>query len=262
MFSLSREQILEETREQGYFYRRNIDMSRQDFLDFCNYVGTSWTIDVHAIHKESWSEDQIINWSNKTAFKGKSIPFHADNPYHPDYKLPLRLFYAKKIPHPDSDVVWFLNITKWFEDQDEETKNYFRSLKVLTQDYKGGWQPFWSSLVKKHPITGKESFYWGAMCLQTDVFGMISDEGLEFPHFSYTMAIQKSTREIVSDEEISSWFKTMMNDKYLYGHNWNEKDVLIMDNWVSLHYIGNRQYEEERLLWRKTLLQPWQKIIG
>jgi len=53
-----------------------------------------------------------------------------------------------------------------------------------------------------------------------------------------------------------------MNDKYLYGHNWNEKDVLIMDNWVSLHYIGNRQYEEERLLWRKTLLQPWQKIIG
>ena len=36
------------------------------------------------------------------------------------------------------------------------------------------------------------------------------------------------------------------------------KDLALMDNWVSLHYIGSQNYEEERILWRKTLLQSWQ----
>lgn len=262
MLGLTREEILNEAREHGFFYRRGIEMTRLEFLEFCNFIGTSWTKEIHNIHKETWSEDEIIDWSNKAFFKGASIPWHADNPYHPDYKFPLRLFYAKSIPRPKDDIIWFLNITNWFEDLPEERKEFFRSLKVLTQDYKGGWQPFWSSLVKIHPITGKESFYWGAMAIKSNVFGVECDEGLRFPHFSYTMAVQKPNRELISHEEISSWFGEMVNDKYMHGHNWNEGDILIMDNWVSLHYIGNQDYEEERLLWRKSVLQPWQKIIG
>ncbi len=262
MIDISREKILEETRDNGYFIRRNVEMSRQDFLNFCNHVGTPWTKEIHAIHKEGWEEDEIVHWSNQSNFKGVSIPWHADNPYHPDYKFPMRILYGSSIPHPDKDTIYFLNTTKWFEDQDEDTKQRFRNLQVLTQDYKGGWQPFWSSLIKKHPITNKENFFWGAMALQSDVFGVTADEGLRFPHFSYTMAIQKENRELISHEEISSWFQSMMNDNYLFKHNWNQNDVIIIDNWIGLHYVPNNSYKEKRLLWRKTILQPWQKIIG
>lgn len=262
MLGLTREEILEEARNNGFFVRRGIDMSREDFVRFCNFIGTPWNEKIHKIHGETFDSDQIVDWSNKTRFKGASLPWHADNPYHPDYKLPLRAFYAKKIPHPDKDIIWFLNITKWFEDLSEEKKNYFRNLQVLTQDYKGNWQPYWSSLVKIHPITGKESFYWGAMAIKSDVFGVECDEGLRFPHFSYTMAVQHPDRKLISHDEINSWFSDMINEKYLYGHNWQEGDVLIMDNWISLHYIGSQNYSEERLLWRKTILQPWQKFIG
>ena len=78
------------------------------------------------------------------------------------------------------------------------------------------------------------------------------------PHFSYTMAIQKDNRELIQTPEIESWFSSMMTDRYLYGHQWKQKDLALMDNWVSLHYIGSQNYEQERILWRKTLLQPWQ----
>jgi hypothetical protein len=249
-------QIIEEAREQGYYVRRNVDMTKQEFLEWCASLSTPWTEEIHKIHKETFDDNNIVTWSNKTRFKGHSLPWHADNPWHEKYKFPLRPFWAEKISS-EKDIIYYLNITKWFEDQDKSTKEYFKSLRVLTQDYKGGCQPYWSSFVKKHPITGKESFNWGAMALDSKVFGLTADEGMWGPHFSYTMAIEKDNRELVQTPEIESWFSSMLTDRYLYGHQWKQKDLALMDNWVSLHYIGSQNYEQERILWRKTLLQPW-----
>lgn len=257
----SRKQILEEARELGYYVRRNVDMTREGFVEWCKYVGTPWPLELHNLHTEDFDKDEIVNWSNKTRFRGHSLPWHADNPWNENYKFPLRAFWAESIPSKN-DVLYYLNITRWFQDQDESTKQYFRTLKVLTQDYKGACQPYWSSFVKTHPITGKESFNWGAMALDSEVFGLCADEGMRFPHFSYTMAIQKDTRELIQTSEIETWFSDMVNEKYMYAHHWKEKDLVLMDNWVSLHYIGKTDYEGERLLWRKTILQPWQKHIG
>ena len=253
----SPELIIEEAREQGYYVKRNVDMTRQEFVEWCNSLSTPWTKEIHKIHTETFDDGYIVDWSNKTRFKGHSLPWHADNPWHKQYKFPLRPFWAEKIAN-ENDIIYYLNITKWFEDQDQSTKEYFRTLKVLVQDYKGGCDPYWCSFVKVHPITNKESFNWGAMALDSKVFGLTADEGMWGPHFSYTMAIQKDNRELVQTPEIESWFSSMMTDRYLYGHQWKQKDLALMDNWVSLHYIGSQNYEEERILWRKTLLQPWQ----
>lgn len=254
-------QILEEARELGFYARPNINMSREEFNICCRSLGTPWTKELHTLHTEGFDEDNIVNWSNKTRFNGHSLPWHADNPWHSEYKFPLRAFWAETISHPN-DIGYYLHITNWFESQDLATKEYFRSLKVLVQDYKNGCQPYWTSFVKKHPVTGKESFNWGAMALSTDVFGLCADEGLRFPHLSYTMAIQKDTRELISHEEIASWFQDMINNNHMTSHHWQEKDFVLMDNWVSLHYIGSTNYTEDRLLWRKTICQPWQKITG
>ena len=254
----SPQQVLEEAREQGYYVRRDVDMTRKEFLDWCLSLSTPWSEELHKLHTETFDSGDVVTWSNKTRFKGHSLPWHADNPWHKDYKFPLRPFWAEQIPS-EKDIIYYLNITKWFEDQDESTKQYFRTLKVLTQDYKGACDPYWSSFVKVHPITGKESFNWGAMALESKVFGLTADEGMWGPHFSFTMAIQKDNRELVQTPEIETWFEDMVNnERYIHGHQWKNKDLALMDNWVSLHYIGSQNYEEERILWRKTLLQPWQ----
>ena len=263
----SQKQIIEECRELGYYVRRDIDMTQQEFVDWCKHVSEPWSLELHNIHAEGFDEKEIVMWSHKKRLKGHSLPWHADNPHNPKYKFPLRAFWAEQIVSED-DILYYLNITKWFEDQDESTKQYFRSMRVLVQDYRNlivhDWQgdigqPYWSSFVKVHPVTGKESFNWGSMALDTKVFGLAADEGMWGPHYSYTMAIQKDNRELVQTPEIESWFQDMVNNpKYIYGHQWKNKDLALMDNWVSLHYIGSQNYEQERILWRKTLLQPWQ----
>ena len=132
----SPQQVIEEAREQGYYVRRNVDITRKEFLDWCTSLSTPWNAQLHKMHTETFDDDNIVTWSNKTRFKGHSLPWHADNPWHKEYKFPLRPFWAEKIAS-EKDIIYYLNITKWFEDQDESTKQYFRTLKVLVQDYKG-----------------------------------------------------------------------------------------------------------------------------
>lgn len=259
--TINADEILQTCRDKGFWLQKNIDFSREDFLDFCNSIGEPWPKEIHAIHTETVDDNNIIDWSSKTRFKLHSLPWHADNPWHPEYKFPIRAFYAVKIPDPKDGPLEFLNQTAWFENLPEERKEYFRSLQVLTQDYKGGISPFYSSFVKKNPIDGKESLYWGSKVVYTNTYGLAPDEGHRFNHFAFTMAIIKPSREIVSDEEISSWFEEML-EKYHDVVEFEEKDLLVMDNWSTLHYRRRLTNENERLLYRKTLLQPWQKFIG
>jgi len=254
------QEILESSRRDGYWVQRGLDLNRDEFYDFCSSITKPWSVETHKIHRETVDENEIVNWSSNTRFGKMSIPWHADNPWHEKYKFPLRAFYAVKIPDPEDGSLAMLNITDWFEDLSEKEKEYFRSLKVLTQCYKGGCQPFWSSFVKIHPITKKESFYWGAMPVPGDTYGLQQDEGVPAPRFSFTMAIQKPNRDLVLPEEINEWFSDMLKDKYLYVHKWQVGDLLILDNWINVHYRGTITTEEERLLWRKTLYQPWQMI--
>jgi len=254
----TQQEIIDKSRKNGYWFQRNIDMTREQFYEFCSFVSKPWSVEVHKIHTETVNDNEIVDWSSKTRFGSVSIPWHADNPWHKSYRFPLRAFYAVNIPDPEDGALAMLNITDWFEDLPEERKEYFRGLRVLTQDYKGGCQPFWSSFVKKHPVTGKESFYWGAMRVPGNTYGLQNDEGVPPPRFSFTMAIEKPNRDLVEPAEINEWFSSMMSDKYLYIHKWQKGDLLVLDNWVNLHYRGTITTTEERILWRKTLFQPWQ----
>jgi len=253
--------ILQTCREDGFWLQKDVEFDRNQFVDFCNKIANPWPNELYELHTETVDNNNIVDWSSKTRFKHHSLPWHSDNPWHPEYKFPLRAFYAVKIPDPKDGPLEFLNQTAWFENLPEERKEYFRSLTVLTQDYKGGISPFYSSFVKKHPLNNKESLYWGSKVVYTNTYGLAPDEGHRFNHFAFTMAIIKPNREIVSDEEISEWFEDMLKN-YHTVVEFEEKDLLVMDNWTTLHYRRRLTNLEERLLYRKTLLQPWQKFIG
>jgi len=259
--SISKQEILDISRENGFWALRDIEFTRETFLDFCKYIGTVWPGHLHDLHTESYDDDGVVDWSSNTRFKSLSIPWHADNPWNEHYRFPIRVFGAVTIPDPKDGPLEFLNQGKWFSNLPEDRKEYLRSLRVLTEDYKGACQPYWSSFVKKHPITGNESLFWGSMVVHTNTYGLAPDEGHRFNHFASTMAIIKPSREIVSDEEISSWFEEMLKDYYSIWE-FREKDLLVMDNWDHFHYRRTLTHKDERLLFRKTVLQPWQKIIG
>lgn len=253
------QEILEKCSQDGFWIHRGANFNEHQFVEFCNSISTPWPEELYKLHSESINDDELVLWSNSNSFGNMSLPWHSDNAWHPDYWFPLRVLYGVKIHQ--NDTLSFLNTAKWFHDQPPEFQDYLRSLKVLTQCYKGGCQPFWKPFIKKHPITGRENFHWGAMRVGgRNVFGLQHPEGWPAPRFSFTMAIEKPNRDLVLDDEICDWFESMINEKYLYTHKYEEGDIVIIDNSVSMHYRPPLVATTERLFWRKTLLQPWQKL--
>ena len=55
----SPEQIIEEAREQGYYVKRNVDLTRQEFVEWCNSLSTPWTKEIHKIHTETFDDGHI-----------------------------------------------------------------------------------------------------------------------------------------------------------------------------------------------------------
>lgn len=247
-------------RKQGFIVHENVEFKNtEDFNKYCSSLGDIWTPEIHKIHKETIDEGNVIQWSSKTRFKQMSIPWHCDNPWHSEYKFPLRVLYAIDIPDSEDGKLWFCNMVSWFEKLPKERKNYFRSLKVLIQDYKRGCSPYWTSFVKKHPITNKESLNWGSMSVNSNVFGVRTDE--EFVHKNaYMIVIEDENRVKISDEQIGSWWQEMIDDN-LYCHRWKKNDLVVLDNWTAAHYREKINNKEERLLWRRTVGQTWHNII-
>ena len=50
----------------------------------------------------------------------------------------------------------------------------------------------------------------------------------------------------------------MINKVGVYEHKWKEKQFLVMNNWVGLHYKQTTKIiDQERLIWRRTIFQQW-----
>ena len=262
MDNFNKEEIINHAREFGYWLQRDVQMDRKQFMQFCNHIARPWSWKIHDMHGEGdLNEEEIVDWSSETRFMKRSLPWHADNPWSKNFQFPLRVFYAVNIPDPKDGPLEFLNQTKWFESLEEKQKADFRKMKVLVQCYKGNCQPYYDSFVKINPITGTESLKWGSKVVYSDVHGLQPDEGHAHNHFSYTMAIMRE-REIISDEEISTWFQDMIDKGYHDIVEFKEGDLLVNDNWTTFHYRRTLTNPNERLLYRKTLLQPWQPYIG
>lgn len=246
-------------REQGFVVHKNVKFeTTEDFNNYCSTLGPIWTQNTHKLHNESIDDNDVIQWSSKTRFKKSSIPWHCDNPWHSGYRFPLRVLYAINIPDSNDGKLWFCNMVSWFEKLPERRKEYFRNLRVLMQDYKRGCSPYWTSMVKKHPITGKESLNWGSMSVNSGVFGVRTDE--DFIHKNaYMIVIENQDRVKISDDEIGSWWQEMINDN-LYCHEWEKNDLVVLDNWTAAHYRQQIHSDEERLLWRRTIGQSWHHI--
>ena len=62
----SPQHVIEEAREQGYYVRRDVDMTRQEFLDWCLSLSTPWNEELHKMHTETFDSGDVVTWSNKT----------------------------------------------------------------------------------------------------------------------------------------------------------------------------------------------------
>lgn len=172
---------------------------------------------------------------------------HSDHHWTP-YPSKASFLHALEVPLSGGDTYWS-NQYQVYDDLDDDTKAHIEHLKLITYNpfvrrIKGGEHvpyrnpelppisdAFPHPLVATHPETGKKFLYLDA---ETEV---------EVPGLSHEVgaALIKKLREHQS------------NPKYFYQHKWSVGDIVLWDNYATLHYRPAFDPDTRRVLKRISL---------
>ncbi len=108
-------------------------------------------------------------------------------------------------------------------------------------EFKSHREPQGIPLVYTNPLTQRQGLYFPFLQL----FGIEGMSDIEFQSF-----VEELKREV-------------LQEKYMYHHNWQDGDVVISDQWLTIHKRYHCQMEK-RLLYRITMdyknISPYQQI--
>jgi taurine dioxygenase len=168
--------------------------------------------------------------------------FHHDTSYYPE---PHRatLLYSMKLPSWGGNTC-FSNMYKAYENIPRPLRDKLEGRKVLqVHDYKRRerldldnidlnsvrhqWQPIFIT----HPATGRKSLYISRL-MSAQIEGFSKQE---------------------SEEALDQLFEISEDPAIVYEHSWKLGDLVIWDNWCSIHARKDFPREEPRLMRRLTI---------
>ncbi len=168
--------------------------------------------------------------------------FHHDTSYYPE---PHRatLLYSMKLPSWGGNTC-FSNMYKAYENIPRPLRDKLEGKKVLqVHDYKRRerldldkidlnavrhqWQPIFIT----HPATGRKSLYISRL-MSARIEGLSKDE---------------------SEDALEQLFEISEDPTIVYEHEWKLGDLVIWDNWCSIHARKDFPRDEPRLMRRLTI---------
>jgi len=168
--------------------------------------------------------------------------FHHDTSYYPE---PHRgtLLYAMKLPSWGGNTC-FSNMYKAYENIPRALRDKLEGRKVLqVHDYKRRerldldtidlnsvrhqWQPIFIT----HPATGRKSLYISRL-MSAQIEGLSKEE---------------------SEAALDQLFEISEDPAIVYEHSWKLGDLVIWDNWCSIHARKDFPRDEPRLMRRLTI---------
>lgn len=236
------------------FYEQ--DLTESKYIELCKRFGECEAPGLFMNPKEY---PEIFLVTGKRDDSGKKIGMFGDgelgwhsngNSRHQIDKIMISLYCIK------SDINTTLSVchtSKPFYDLSEDEKEYWRSIKIRLQfqnntmyhlDDDDPELEFMSknkgsirSLVGTHPHTGDEYFY--------------------FP-YHFIVKAWEGKKEIDHNEMIQKLMPIIFRSKYQYHHIFKEGDLLIMDQFSSLHR-RTPVLDNSRLLWR--IANDYSKLV-
>jgi len=184
----------------------------------------------------------IENGKSIGVFGDGEMWFHHDTSYYPE---PHRatLLYSMKLPSWGGNTC-FSNMYKAYENIPSALRDRLEGRKVLqVHDYKrrerldidtidlSKVRHHWQPIIITHPATGKKSLYISRL-MSAQIEGMSKAEN---------EAVLEQLFEIAEDPAI------------IYEHEWKLGDLVIWDNWCSIHARKDFPREEPRLMRRLTI---------
>ncbi|MGA3397579.1 MAG: TauD/TfdA family dioxygenase [Acetobacteraceae bacterium] len=106
------------------------------------------------------------------------------------------------------------------------------SLKPLTEEEKAAMPPVWQPMVRRHPVTGRESLYISPI-YNDEIEGMSAQDGKSLIDALTAFAAQP---------------------RFVYRHHWQPDDVVMWDNRCTMHQVTPHDPRERRVMHRTTIV--------
>ena len=225
------------TRKVVIFKKQNL--TNEQLKTFASVFGFVWDR-----NKEKYSGlEQSVNTGHQDNFvevvsesgllKKGIIPWHIDLTHFPSQLIPNRLLYAVELEGAPAGTR-FIDTVQGYKLLGPGTKNFLRQSVALC---KAPYDTPWKAIVRRPALNWHPCYRdWALTC---DNLFTIHIEGL--------------------DQDYKDWIgpiiANMQTEETTYEHEWELGDLMIYDNWSTMHYRGS--FEGKRKLKRLTWDQDW-----
>lgn len=204
------------------FEDQNLDSDTE--VEVCSRIGACSNIRKFVEIGEV-REEQVVN--NYTLKVENTSPYdyvtkwHVDACKHPS-RLPMHWLYA--VNDSEFSRTSWINTVKVYESLPEETKDWLRGRKFDFLDPK---------------ITAEFDIVY------ENVEGIL---GLYYPFLQDIKIIDESEEKIQSVHE--QIVEAMLKEEHIYHHHWRDGDLVISDQWQSMHARKIYNYDTDRVMHR------------
>ena len=215
---------------------RNQKLSEQDELDVCSKIGEyqKYTSDRTKHIHLSDGILRVTGQKNKHGEEGlfghtSALDWHANQASN-ENRMPLIWLYAKEFSK-GSMTSWIDNVAS-YESLPTSLKEKIRDVKLTLGYKKGGYTT--SSFFKEHHSIDKPFDL-----VYTNAAGKT---GLYFPFNQIFGGIEKDVYEELKEH--------VLQDRFRYDHYWEDGDIVISEQWLTIHKRWEFKDMEKRILHR------------
>lgn len=216
---------------------KNQNLTPQDEISFVSKIGN-----YQQTHKDRGKHlgipevDGILRVTRGALFgHDKELDWHANQPSYIDRK-PLIWLYG--IEGTEGSVTSWINMIEAYNDLPMDTKEEIKDIEMYCGYKRGSYSDFEyfddhvnRNLPRKLVYTNEEG-----------VTGLFFPFLQIFEFINYPDAYFKSIKEDLVDH--------VLNKKYMYDHYWKDGDVVISEQWLSIHKRWECNFMDKRILHR------------
>lgn len=224
-------------------------LTDRQFHNVTEKFGTLWTVEDY--RNGSGKFDVTLNKANletptsyfKTAnnrWKDTEMFYHADMAHVGEKSFPARALFMVRTANNNSGQTEWLNLEEAYDQFTEEEKAYYSDVKIYQHFM---YEP--GTRIEEFPFL-KTNPYSGRISPRMNCYGK---------GFTWIHHVTKGGEEVVRFKEFMETIYRLCESKpnTLYKHKWDNGDMLVYDNWNSVHRRDTVTFEEgepDRLLKR------------
>lgn len=165
----------------------------------------------------------------------KALDWHANQPSNPE-RMPLIWLYG--VESTEGSRTSWINMIEAFKDLDPETKEIIEDVSVHCGYKKGSYSEF--EYFKEHV-----NYEYSTPLVYTNAVGK---KGLFFP-FLQIFDFDKGD-PIFFQEIMEELTEHVLQEKYMYHHDWKDGDIVLSEQWLSIHKRWDFEGMDKRVLHR------------